>query len=77
VPGDEVAYLNKRLSVNGKPVETSALPEFFDEDSMRYFKQLEETLGDKKHRLLNDDARPAFVPGADEFEFKSQLPLQC
>lgn len=71
VPGDEVAYLNKRLSINGKPIETSALPEFFDADAMRYFKQFEESLGDKKHRLLNDDNRPAFVPGADEFEFKS------
>jgi signal peptidase I len=71
VPGDEVAYLNKRLTINGKALETNALPEFFDEDTMRYFKQFEEGLGDKKHRLLNDDARPAFVPGADEFEFKA------
>jgi signal peptidase I len=71
VPGDEVAYLNKRLTINGKPLPTNALPEFFDEDTMRYFKQFEETLGDKPHRLLNDDSRPAFVPGADEFEFKA------
>ena len=71
VPGDEVAYLNKRLTINGKPLPTNALPEFFDEDTMRYFKQFEETLGDKPHRLLNDDSRPAFVPGADEFEFKT------
>ena len=71
VPGDEVAYLNKRLTINGTPVSTNALPEFFDEDTMRYFKQFEETLGDKPHRLLNDDSRPAFVPGADEFEFKA------
>lgn len=67
VPGDTVAYLNKRLTINGKTIATSALPEFFDEDAMRYFKQFEETLGDKKHRLLNDDDRPAFVPGADNF----------
>jgi len=71
VPGDEVAYLNKRLSINGQPLATNALPEFFDEDTMRYFKQFEETLGNKPHRLLNDDGRPAFVPGADEFEFKA------
>ena len=71
VPGDEVAYLNKRLVINGKPVLTNTLPEFFDEDAMRYFKQFEEALGDKTHRLLNDDNRPAFVPGADEFEFRS------
>ncbi|MBB1077522.1 signal peptidase I [Rhodoferax sp. 4810] len=70
VPGDEVAYLNKRLSINGKAVPTDTLPEFFDEDSMRYFKQFEEDMGTTKHRLLNDDSRPAFVPGADEFQFK-------
>jgi signal peptidase I len=71
VPGDTVAYLNKRLTINGKVIETKALPEFFDEDAMRYFKQFEETLGDMPHRLLNDDERPAFVPGADPFEGKS------
>ena len=71
VPGDEVAYLNKRLTINGKPLPTNALPEFFDEDTMRYFTQFEETLGAKPHRLLNDDSRPAFVPGADEFEYKT------
>ena len=70
VPGDEVAYLNKRLTINGKVIETAALPEFFDEDAMRYFKQFQETLGEHKHGILNDDDRPAFVPGADDFEFK-------
>jgi len=67
VPGDTVAYLNKRLTINGKAIETNPLPEFFDADAMRYFKQYEESLGEKKHRLLNDDDRPAFVPGADNF----------
>jgi signal peptidase I len=67
LPGDTVAYLNKRLTINGKPVVTDTVPEFFDEDAMRYFKQYEEQLGDKKHRLLNDGDRPAFIPGADEF----------
>jgi signal peptidase I len=67
MPGDKIEYLNKRLTINGKTVTTNALPEFFDEDAMRYFKQFEESLGDKKHRLLNDDERPAYVPGADQF----------
>lgn len=72
LPGDKVAYLNKRLTINGTPVATETLPEFFDEDVMRYFKQFEETLGDKKHRILNDDERPAFVPGADNFPGRDQ-----
>jgi signal peptidase I len=70
VPGDEVAYLNKKLTINGKPIPKTPLPDFFDEDSMRYAKQFEESLGGRKHRLLNDDDRPAFIPGADDFQLK-------
>ncbi|MES2975026.1 MAG: signal peptidase I [Pseudomonadota bacterium] len=70
VPGDEVAYLNKSLTINGKPVPRAALPDFFDDDVMRYFKQFEETVGARRYRLLNDDSRPAFVPGAEDFQFK-------
>ena len=70
VPGDEVAYLNKKLTINGKPLSKSALPDFFDEDTMRYSKQFEEITGTKKYRLLNDDDRPAFIPGTDDFPNK-------
>jgi signal peptidase I len=70
IPGDEIAYLNKRLTVNGQPVPTSSVPEFFDQDMMRYFKQYEEKLGEKPHRLLIDDDRPAFIPGVEDFPFK-------
>jgi signal peptidase I len=70
VPGDEVAYLNKKLTINGQPVPAGRLGDYFDRDAMRYFKQFEERLGDKKHRLLNDDDRPAFIPGVDDFPFK-------
>src|SRR5947207_369590 len=55
VPGDEVAYLNKKLTINGQPVPESRLPDYFDRDAMRYFKHFEEKLGDKTHRILNDD----------------------
>jgi signal peptidase I len=70
VPGDEVAYMNKKLTINGQPVPAARLPDYFDRDAMRYFRQFEETLGDRKHRLLNDEERPAFVPGVEEFPFK-------
>lgn len=68
VPGDTVAYLNKRLTINGKPVETNSLPDFLDEDASQYFKQFEETLGEKPHRLLNDARRPAFIAGIEKFD---------
>ena len=70
LPGDEVAYLNKKLTINGKPLVKTALPDFFDQDALRYAKQFEEVNSGKKYRLLNDDNRPAFIPGADDFEFK-------
>jgi signal peptidase I len=70
VPGDEVAYLNKKLAINGQPVPVSRLPDYFDRDAMRYFRHFEERLGEKRHRILNDDERPAFIPGAEDFPFK-------
>ena len=70
VPGDEVAYLNKRLTINGKPVPTSAQPDFLEQESMRYFKQFEETLGEHSHRLLNNTDAPAFVQGVTNFAYR-------
>ncbi|MDP2419481.1 MAG: signal peptidase I, partial [Hydrogenophaga sp.] len=71
VPGDEVAYLNKELTVNGKPVPRAVQPEFFDSDSMRYGRQYRETLDARSYNTLNDDDRPAFVPGATDFPNKN------
>jgi signal peptidase I len=70
VPGDEVAYLNKELTVNGKPVHRTVQPEFFDSDSMRYAQQFRETLDARSYNTLNDDDRPAFIPGATDFPNK-------
>jgi signal peptidase I len=71
VPGDEVAYLNKKLTINGQPVPQVRLTDYFDPDAMRYFKQYRETLGEKTHLLLNDDERPAFIPGVEDFPFRN------
>ena len=80
VPGDEVAYLNKQLTLNGQPVSKAPRADFFEQDSMRYITQFEEKLpvGSKPsemkemriHNLLNDKDRPSFIPGAEDFAFK-------
>ena len=70
IPGDEVAYLNKKLTINGKPLPKRPLPDFFDADSLRYAKQFEETNGGRTYRLLNDDERPSFIAGADNFAYR-------
>jgi signal peptidase I len=68
IPGDEVAYLNQKLSINGQPVPTEALGEFYDEDSMRYVPMFSERLGSVEHRILVDPRRPAFF-GGDQKSF--------
>jgi signal peptidase I len=82
VPGDEVAYLNKQLTVNGQPVPKVSLPDFFEEDSLSYIKQFQETIpvgaspaemtSSKTVRLLNNAERPAFIAGTEDFPFKNQ-----
>jgi signal peptidase I len=67
VPGDEVAYLNKQLSINGKPVPTKALPDYYDDGALRYYQQWSEQLGAVEHRVLTDKDRPGFVRATYDF----------
>jgi signal peptidase I len=70
VPGDEVAYLNKRLTVNGQPVLRTNQPDFFDGEQMRYTKQFGEDLGGRRYNTLNDDMRPPFVSPISDFAYR-------
>jgi len=82
VPGDEVAYLNKQLSINGQVVVKANLPDFFEADSLSYAKQFQETFPTgatsaemtptKTVPLLNNAERPAFIAGTEDFAFKNQ-----
>jgi signal peptidase I len=73
VPGDVVAYQDKRLTINGQPVPETPLPDFLDEDRLaagrppKYVKQYAETIGTKTHAILNDPAAPPFVFGAEDY----------
>jgi signal peptidase I len=48
------------------------VPEFFDENAMRYAKQFEEQLGVKSHRLLNDDDRRGGFSDAEIMNFPNR-----
>jgi signal peptidase I len=69
LPGDEVAYLNQRLSINGKPVELQPEGEYYDDDSLRYTPQFSEGLGSVRHRILVDPKRNAYYGGGDSRSF--------
>jgi signal peptidase I len=60
LPGDEVSFLNQTLSINGKPVDSTAQGEFFEGDTLRYEPQFLEKLGDVEHKILLNPRRQAY-----------------
>jgi signal peptidase I len=68
IPGDEVAYYNQKLSINGKPVETVSKGEHYDEDSLSYAPLWTEKLGDVEHQIRVDPRRvPYYGPDPKRF----------
>jgi len=66
VPGDKITYENKRLTVNGKPVEYTALDDYLDDQHPIYHKQFMENLAGVPHRILNTDNKRTLDLGAVE-----------
>ncbi|MGT2470358.1 signal peptidase I [Paraburkholderia terrae] len=70
LPGDVVSYEDKQLTINGKPVPETQLPDYFDEERIGYAKQFEEDLDGRKNRILNNPAVPPFIVGAEDFPYR-------
>jgi signal peptidase I len=66
VPGDKITYENKRLTVNGKPVEYTPLDDYLDDQHPIYHKQFMENLAGVPHRILNTDNKRTLDLGAVE-----------
>ncbi len=70
LPGDEVAYLNQKLSINGQPVETVSQGEHYDDDSLSYAPLFSEKLGAVEHQIRVDPRRGAYYgPEPHRFPF--------
>ena len=67
VPGDKVSYQNKRLVINGQPVETKGVDDYLNEERLQYSKQFIEKVGGFEHRTLNDGDVPAYISSASQF----------
>ncbi|WP_250472724.1 signal peptidase I [Caballeronia sp. GAFFF1] len=70
LPGDTVAYENKQLTINGKPVPETPQPDYFDDERIGYAKQFIEDLDGRKNAILNNPQVPPFVVGADDFPYR-------
>jgi signal peptidase I len=68
LPGDEVAYLNQTLTINGKLVPTQSQGEHYDDDSMSYAPLYVEKLGNIEHKIRVDPRRAAYY-GPDPKQF--------
>jgi signal peptidase I len=59
LPGDKVAYVSKRLSINGQPVPTRQVDDYLSRERMQFSRRYVETLGAREHEILIEDDAPA------------------
>jgi signal peptidase I len=52
LPGDEVRYIDRKLTINGAEVPTRTLPRYVDETRAEPFTQVSEKLGALEHRVI-------------------------
>ncbi|CUB07924.1 MAG: signal peptidase I [Tepidiphilus sp.] len=69
LPGDYVEYLDKKLRINGVPVQYDPLPDYFHPDRLYYSTRWREHLGEHPHDILVDDVAPPFVTQRLEFPY--------
>ena len=67
IPGDKVAYQNKRIYINGQPVSTKRIDDYLHPERLYYSRQYTEKLGQISYKVLNDEDAPAFIPDAAQF----------
>ncbi|MFA4912907.1 MAG: signal peptidase I [Alcaligenaceae bacterium] len=57
LPGDEIAYVDKKLYVNGAEVPHTRDGDYYEPDRVSYIAQFEEKLGETPHKILLDPRR--------------------
>ncbi|MBW7899983.1 MAG: signal peptidase I [Rhodocyclaceae bacterium] len=70
LPGDKVAYQNKRLTINGEPVAVDRRDDYLHPERLYYSQQYAEKLGEAEHRILNDEDAPSFINDAALFPYR-------
>jgi signal peptidase I len=82
LPGDEVAYLNKKLFINGTEVPLKRDGDYFEPDRMAFTAQYIESLGLIENRILQDESlisefRPIWrFPGQENCQY-SREGIRC
>ena len=77
LPGDKVAWQDKRLFINGVEVTVARQSDYLHPDRLYYSSRFQEKLGNVEHSILIDKDAPAFVsqvmqfPGRDKCIYNS------
>jgi len=72
LPGDKVAYQNKRLTINGQLVAMKRGEDYLDKERLFYTPRYIEQLGGVVHDTLIEDEAPAFISHALAFPFREK-----
>ena len=77
VPGDVVAYKNKRLFINGEEQLVKELGEYLHPERMTYSRRFVERLSGQEHEILNDEGASTDVmhkqfPGVDQCSYNAE-----
>jgi signal peptidase I len=71
LPGDIVAYQNKRLTINGQPMPMKRIGNYLDQEKFYYLPEYQETLGSVQHHVLIEDDAPPFVQQVEQFPYRN------
>ncbi len=69
LPGDRIEYRDKRLSINGTPVEVRRIEDYLSRERMQFSRRYLERLGEAEHEILVDEDAPPFTPNPHAFPF--------
>ena len=70
LPGDRIAYQNKRLTINGQAVPLKEAPDYLLKDKIQFLKQYTETLGNTEHSILVDAGESSASPYVKQFPLR-------
>jgi signal peptidase I len=72
LPGDQLAYIDKKLFINGKEVLRTADGQYFEPDRVSYTAQFIEKLGEKDHKILLDERRSQEIGPIINFPYREK-----
>src|SRR6266704_3101975 len=72
LPGDRIAYYNKRLRINDEEVQIRRIADYVHKDRSIHSLQYLDRLGDHEHAILIEPDAPAAVPIVRAFPFRER-----